>query len=189
MKKSGIESEASVRWFLLDDIYIWVKCRMSNCDNKHNEGANEPVHTPDAHTEQNDQGKQPTAPEDKIVQNNSTNHGDEGKNTQPAQNSTTSKVATEAVKASKCGAPGLTPAEKEDCELEEKVKAAKKKEVDNNAARTTGSRQKEESTKPKDMTAGISKKDDQQTDKETKETAKGESVEAAQKKRQAAKKK
>ena len=160
---------------------------MSNCENKHNEGAKEPMHTPDAHTEQNDQGKQPTAPEDKIVQNNSTNHGDEGKNVQPSEKNST-KVATEAVKASKCGAPGLTPSEKEDCELEEKVKAAKKKDVDTAADQGTGSRQKTESTKPKDMTAGTSKKDDKQTTKETSEEKK-ENVEAAQKKKEAAKKK
>ena len=161
---------------------------MSNCENKHNEGAKEPMHTPDAHTEQNDQGKQPTAPEDKMAQNNSTNHGDEGKNIQPAEKNST-KVATEAVKASKCGAPGLTPSEKEDCELEEKVKAAKKKDVDTAADKGTGSRQKAESTKPKDMAAGASKKDDQQTPKETAEEKKEQTQEAVQKKKEAAKKK
>ena len=157
IKRSGIEADNQLQWFLIDDIYIWLKCRLSNCDNKHNEGAKEPVHTPDAHTEQNDQ-KQPTAPEDKIAQNNSTNHGDEKKE-EPKKNSTQA-VGLVKETASKCGSSDLTAPEKEDCELEEKVKAAKKKDVDTAASKTVGTRESKEALKKKDMTAGSSKKED-----------------------------
>jgi hypothetical protein len=44
------------------------------------------------------------------------------------------KVTAKTLVLSRCAAPGLTPTEKEDCELEEKVKAAKKKDLDKAAA-------------------------------------------------------
>ena len=69
-----------------------------------------------------------------MAQNNSTNHGDEvppekkDNKTAPASSGKVAVKATSSEKAmSKCSNKNLSASDKEDCELEEKLHAAKTK--------------------------------------------------------------
>ena len=159
-KRTSVEATSEVQWFLVDDIFIWVYCKIWKCNkDSGNAGpAKEEKVKVEYKTLKNDSKLTQSNSSNKSNSTNSTATSSEGSKddgakganaTTPAAEPAPKKLTPEEEELAR-----MTPEEREEYELQMKLKAAKEKNLDKNSNGVMGSEQRKDARKSEDIAEG-----------------------------------